>query len=157
MIFVTLGTQNERFDRLLWEVDNINTNEKIIVQSKKSYPFSNPHIQQVHLLTRKQFQQTVAKSDLIITHAGVGSILSAVKLGKKIIACPRLSKYKEHVNNHQLEITRYFTNKNYILPLYEGDNLNEIILLAKKTKFAKYKSNSNFFLAKLKRDIDDEK
>ena len=57
----------------------------------------------------------IGKADYIITHGGVGTITDALKLGKKIIAVPRLSKYKEHVNDHQLQIIENFSEKGFIV------------------------------------------
>ena len=53
--------------------------------------------------------------NILITHGGVGSIISGLKKDKKVIAVPRLEKYKEHVNDHQLQIIENFNNKKYII------------------------------------------
>ena len=155
MIFVTIGTQTSNFNRLLWEIDHLAVKEKIIVQSPINYNFQNKKIEQNKLLTQAQYDKTLKEARLVITHAGVGSILSALKLHKKIIACPRLSKYGEHINDHQLEIAKYFADKHYILPFYEEDNLSELIKIAQHMHFGAYRSNSKFFLAKLKQEIDN--
>ena len=57
----------------------------------------------------------MSKASFIITHGGVGSIISSLKLNKKVIAVPRLSKYNEHVNDHQLQIIEDFDKQGYII------------------------------------------
>ena len=67
------------------------------------------------MISQEDFSNYMQKADLIITHGGVGSIITALNHGKKVIAAPRLSKYGEHVNDHQLQIIKCFEQKNYIL------------------------------------------
>ena len=68
-------------------------------------------------------------------------------MGKKIIAAPRLSKYKEHVNDHQLQIVDTFTKAKYILPLNNFDELSQLFDCAtfslNKLKFIKNSSHKN--------------
>ena len=52
---------------------------------------------------------------IVITHGGTGTIINALRLGKKVIAIPRLKKYKEHVDDHQLELLTTFSEAGYIL------------------------------------------
>ncbi len=68
----------------------------------------------------------------MITHAGVGSILSALKKGKKVIACARLAKYGEHTNDHQLQILEAFAQSGYLLPCTELDKLYEVVAQSKE-------------------------
>ena len=63
----------------------------------------------------KEFNETIEKSDYIITHGGVGSIIDSLKKNKKVIAVPRLGKYNEHVNDHQVEIIESFNENNFSL------------------------------------------
>ena len=60
----------------------------------------------------------------MITHGGVGSILTGLRHNKKIIVAPRLAKHKEHVNDHQLQIINRFYEEGYILPLKDFDKLD---------------------------------
>ena len=56
------------------------------------------------LLDRDKFSELISQCDILITHGGVGSILTGLNNNKKVIAAPRLKKYNEHQNDHQLEI-----------------------------------------------------
>ena len=62
------------------------------------------------LIPMDEFDEMIKKCDLLITHGGVGSIITGLKNNKKVIAAARLSKYNEHVNDHQLQIIDNFSN-----------------------------------------------
>ena len=118
MILVLLGTQNNSFHRLLEEIQkNINNGtikEKVVVQ--EGYTKFQSKDMEIHTQVPKdKLQELIKKADLIITHGGVGSIISAITEGKKVIAVPRLKKYNEHVNDHQLDIIDSFNEKRYII------------------------------------------
>ena len=118
MILVLLGTQNNSFHRLLEEVEknieNGNIIEEVIVQAGFTKYESNK-MNIFDEISRDKMDDLINKSDFIITHAGVGSIINALKKEKKVIVVPRLKKYNEHVNDHQLDIVRDFNNKGYII------------------------------------------
>ena len=111
MILVTLGTQNNSFHRLLEEVqkniDNGKIKEEVVVQSGYT-KFNSPNMKILDEVPQDEFAKLVDKADVIITHGGVGSIITAITKGKKVIAVPRLGKYNEHVNDHQVEIIESF-------------------------------------------------
>ena len=67
------------------------------------------------LIPSDEFDDLVARAGLIITHGGAGSILTAIKKNKKVIAAARLKKYKEHTNDHQIQIVKEFAKDGYIL------------------------------------------
>lgn len=99
MIFVTLGTQDKGFPRLLEAIEEAIENkyikEKVIVQAGYT-EFESNNMEIYKLLPMDKFDDYMKKCDLLITHAGVGSIMSGLKFNKKIIAAPRLEKYGEH-------------------------------------------------------------
>ena len=107
MILVLLGTQSNSFVRLLDEIENCIKNkiitDKVVVQCGHTR-FSSDYMELLDFIPVKEFNSLIEKADLIITHGGVGSIINSIKAGKKIIAVPRLSKFNEHVNDHQIQI-----------------------------------------------------
>ena len=111
MILVLLGTQNNSFYRLLEEVqkciDEDIIKDKVIVQAG-STKFESKDMEVFNLIEQDKFNILMEQADTIITHGGVGSIVTAVKLGKKVIAVPRLKQYGEHVNDHQTQIVKRF-------------------------------------------------
>lgn len=80
-----------------------------------------------HLLGREEFQEYMEKSDLIITHAGTGSVIPPLKLGKKVIVIPRREKYKEHLDDHQLELRDVFTSAGYTLSASNKEELIDVL------------------------------
>ena len=120
MILVTLGTQDKSFSRLLEQIDKEikkgNIKEKVIVQAGCT-KYESDNMEIFDLIPRDEFDDLVSKASLIITHGGAGSILTAIKNNKKVIAAARLKKYKEHTNDHQIQIVREFADKAIFLNL----------------------------------------
>lgn len=155
MILVTLGTQSQKFYRLLDCIENSKIKDEIIVQAGGSSDYISKKMKILKFIDYDEMNKLIEESDLIITHGGTGSILTPLKMGKKIIASARLEKYGEHINDHQKEIVSLFAKEGYILELDETDNLDDLIKKAKKFKPKKYISNKENFIAGLKKLIDD--
>lgn len=156
MIFVTLGTQEKSFLRLLNAVEEFakqHPNHDIIVQSGHT-KFESNYCKVFDYLSRDQMQDYYQKADLVITHGGVGSILEILQLEKKMIAVPRLKKYREHINDHQLQIIDNFSRLGYLLACYDLEQLAETIEAAKKFVPKTFVSNQTHFLDCLKQDIE---
>ncbi len=157
MIFVTLGTQDKKFPRLLEAVDKLNTDEKIVAQvGTTEFNFTKPkeQIEVYKFLTDSQFQSFMEEARVVITHSGVGTIIQGLKLHKKMIVAARLKKYKEHVNDHQLQILDKFAKEGYILPLENFDDFQKLIDTDFKPK--EWVSNNESFNEKLFNKIYNE-
>ncbi|SHK16865.1 UDP-N-acetylglucosamine transferase subunit ALG13 [Clostridium cavendishii DSM 21758] len=145
MIFITVGSQKFQFNRLLKEIDKLIEEEKITeeVFAQIGYSTYEPkNYKYSRFLNNQQFRDIMAGCDKVITHGGTGSIISAISNDKKVIAVARLSKYDEHVDNHQLDIINQFTESNYILGMEELDNIDMILKEIEKIQFDKYISNT---------------
>lgn len=158
MILVTLGTQDKSFKRLLdaiqKQIDLGNIKDRVVVQAGcTKYKSSNMEI--FDLIDRDKFASLIKECDLLITHGGVGSILTGLKNNKKIIVAPRLKEYKEHTNNHQLQIMEKFEQSGYIIPLYDFDSLDKALKEAVKFKPKKYVSNTNNMIKLIEEYIDN--
>ena len=103
----------------------------------------------------QEMEKLIEKADLIITHGGTGSIVTPLKKGKKVIACPRLKKYREHVDDHQQQIVDIFSEVGYILKVDENSNLDDLIKEIKNKKMTKFISNTNNFLKQIQKEIDN--
>ena len=158
MILVVLGTQDKPFTRLIddvvFQIKKGNIKDKVIVQAGLTEYKSN--LMEIHsLIPAPEFEKLIEEADLIITHGGVGTILSAIKKGKKVIACPRLSKYYEHHNDHQKQIINEFIKLGYILGYNDGDDLKEVIDKIKKFIPKKYTSNTKNMIGLIEKYIHD--
>ena len=143
MILVLLGTQNNDFHRLLDEIEkNIqegNIKEEVIVQAGfTKYKSNNMKI--FEMMRKDDLEKLVQKADLVITHAGEGSIEMSLEQNKKVIAVPRLKKYGEHVNDHQKDIEDEFNRKGWIIGIDEVSCLGQAIRKAKNFKPNKYQN-----------------
>lgn len=158
MIFVTLGTQDKSFSRLLdaieKQIKNGNIKEKVIVQAGHT-DYISDNMEILKLIPMEEFDKYINECDLLITHAGVGSIMTGLKNNKKVIAAARLKEYNEHTNNHQIQIAKEFSDMGYILYLDDFDKLNKVLETAKKFKPKKLESNNNNFIKIIQDFIDN--
>lgn len=158
MILITLGTQDKQFTRLLdmvqKEIDNGNIKDKVVVQAGHT-KFKSKDMEIFDLIDRDKFSDLISKCDILITHGGVGSIITGLNNNKKVIVVPRLAKYDEHMNDHQIQITSNFSKKGYILPLYEDDSLKKILEKVKTFNPKKFKSNTENMIKLISDFIDN--
>lgn len=155
MILVTLGTQDQKFYRLLDALENSKVKDKIIVQAGGSFDYQSKKMEIFRFIDYKEMEKYIDEADLIITHGGTGSIIMPLQKGKKVIACARLEKYGEHINDHQKELVSVFAEEGYILEFNDGDNIGELIKKSKTFKPKKYISNTENFIKNLKSIIDE--
>ena len=146
MIFVTLGTQDKSFERLLKaidrEIERGNTKEKVVVQAGYT-KYETKNMEIMDLVSQDEFDKLMKECSLLITHGGVGSILTGIKYGKPVIAAARLKKYKEHNNDHQKQIIKEFGDLGYILELRDFNKLGKMIEKSKTFKARKFTSNTH--------------
>lgn len=157
MILVMLGTQNNSFHRLLKEIDklikeNIIKEEVVVQAGYTKYETNNMKI--VDLIPKEELERLQDKADLIITHGGVGSIISSLEKGKKVIAIPRLHKYGEHVNDHQKEIVEKFSKNECIIGIDDVEKLKEAIINSKTFIPKTYVKNNQKMLNIIESFID---
>jgi len=158
LILIALGTQDKQFYRLLEavqkQIDDGKIKDEVIVQAGCSSKFKSNNMKIFDLIPMDEFDKLIKKCDVLITHGGVATIITGLKYNKRVIAAPRLRKYREHVNDHQLQIIDSFADLGYILPLYNFDELYNVIEESKKFKPKKYKSNTENFLKLIKNEIN---
>ena len=152
MIFVTLGSQKFQFNRLLKAVDELETNEEIFAQIGYS-DYKPENYRYKEFLDRDEFDAVMDKANVVITHGGTGAIISAIKKRKKVIAVPRLAKYGEHVDNHQIELIKQFKELNLIY-VCKDMNLEKALKVVENTNFKDYRSNTDRIIKSLEEFID---
>lgn len=157
MILVLLGTQNNSFHRLLEEIEkNIKEGiikEEVIVQAGYT-KFKSHKMRIIDLISKEQLEQFQEEADLIITHGGVGSIITSIRKEKKVIAVPRKHEYGEHVNNHQIEIVKNFNEQGYIIGIEKVEDLKTAIIESKNFMPKKYEINNELMLKTIEEFID---
>ncbi|MGP6146511.1 PssE/Cps14G family polysaccharide biosynthesis glycosyltransferase [Jeotgalibaca sp. A122] len=149
MIFITLGSQKFQFNRLLKKVDELiedgTIKDEVFAQIGYS-DYKASHFKYTEFLNRDEFSNTIEKCDIVITHGGTGAIISAVKNKKKVIAIPRLVKYMEHVDDHQLQIIEQFKEMNLIYGCKDCDNLGIAIEELDNISLKGYTSNKKMII-----------
>lgn len=158
MILITLGTQDKQFTRLLdvvqEQINKGNIKDKVIVQAGHT-KYESKDMKIFDLIDRDKFTDLIAKCDILITHGGVGSIITGLQNNKKVIVAPRLSKYNEHINDHQIQIVENFAQAGYILPLYENDDLGKVLKKVNKFKPKEYIGNTKNMINLIENYIDN--
>ena len=125
MIFLTVGTQFP-FDRLVKAVDDVFDegliDEEIFAQiGETSYKPRN--FESAASLEKKAFDKRLKEASGIIGHAGIGTITMALKNHKPLLVMPRMKRYREHVNDHQVDTARKFEELGHILAVYDAKDL----------------------------------
>lgn len=156
MIFITLGSQKFQFNRLLKAVDDLvadGMDDEVFAQIGYS-DYKPQHYEYKEFLDREEFGSVMEKADIVITHGGTGAIIGAVKKGKKVIAVPRLAKYGEHVDDHQLQLISQFKELDLICACKDCD-LKTALEIVKKTEYKEYKSNTKIIIDSLEEFINN--
>ncbi|MDQ7727264.1 glycosyltransferase [Halomonas sp. SpR8] len=114
MIFITVGTQLP-FDRLLeyfsdWQ-KNAGYTGKVVAQVGIGSRFTSNQVEMVETLTSEQYYQWFSQAEGVVSHAGMGSILSCLDYGKRGVFLPRQYTLNEHRNDHQLDTATAFKEK----------------------------------------------
>ena len=126
MIFLTVGTQFP-FDRLVRAVDKAvarnGFKETIVAQVGEGFRYKPKNLQYVTLLKKEVFDRYVTEASAIVSHSGVGTITMALDRKKPLLVMPRLRKYGEVVNDHQLAIAQTFEELGHILAVYGAEDL----------------------------------
>jgi len=129
MIFLTVGTQFP-FDRLVQAVDAVFDDgvieEKAFAQIGQT-AYKPRNFAAVRSLDKDAFDGYVAEASAIISHAGIGIISMALAHKKPLLAMPRLKKYNEAVNDHQVSIAKRFSELGHILVAYDIEDLPDSI------------------------------
>lgn len=143
MIFIAVGTQKFQFNRLLAQVDEL-VQKEIICEEVFAQVGHSSYLPETYeyktFLTKEVFEEKCRMSDLIICHSGVATIMSGLRHNKPIIVVPRLAKYQEHVDDHQIEIAEAFAEAGYILMCKEYEELADKIELSRNIKYKQYVS-----------------
>lgn len=158
MVLVCLGTQDMPFNRLVSMVedciDSGVINDRVVIQLGAT-AYNGDKMESFSYCSSEEMQRLMQEADLIITHAGTGTIVSALKLKKKVIAINRLAKYKEHTNDHQEQIIKEFYDTGFILACFENDDLKQVIKASQTFEVKPFISNTHNILAFLEAYIDE--
>ena len=126
MIFVTVGTHHQPFERLLGALDGLD--DELVVQYGPGQPPAASHAEAF-----MPFDEMLARfreADTVITHAGVGSIICASREGHVPLVVPRRHDLGEHVDDHQVELTRALAQRGSVVAVWDVERLAEVVAAA---------------------------
>ena len=128
MIFATIGTQAP-FERFVKMLDDLckGLEEDVVVQTIKS-EYVPQNVKCVDFLPPDVFAEYFNKARMVIAHAGMGTILSALKQDKPIIVVPRLASLKEHRNDHQMATAMRMDELGYVYVAYDKKQLKDLMM-----------------------------
>jgi UDP-N-acetylglucosamine transferase subunit ALG13 len=124
-VFVTIGSQ-EPFARLLQLVDDLAPEFpglSFTAQTTAGKPFAARHIETLNFIPPAEFSRYLAGADLVICHAGIGTILNVLELEKPLVVFPRQSRFHETRDDHQVATAHAFRRQGY---LYVAENKEEM-------------------------------
>lgn len=153
MIFVTIGLMYG-FDRLIKEMDEIGQkiDEEIIMQIGESL-YIPKNAKYFKFSSKENMDSLYERSRIVVCHAGTGSIIAAMEHSKPIIAVPRREKYREHMDDHQLDIARELEKEGLIKVVYDIEELEKVIRNGAFMPEKKFRSE-NTLIKKLKEYIN---
>lgn len=145
MIFITTGSRSFQFNRLLKVVDKAIENgtitDEVFAQAGLSN-YKTKHYKSVKFLNHEEFNEQMQNCDIVLTHGGTGVIVNAVKMGKRVIAVPRLAKYQEAVDDHQIQLIQAFEKLGMVSACYDCSKIDKVIEETKGKKVKPYTSNT---------------
>ena len=120
MILVLTGTHQQQFNRLLEAVDALALPDVIAQTGHSTFqPRGTCH----QSLPFEDVQRLLREADIVICHAGTGTVMSALAAGKCPVVAPRFVQFGEHVDNHQIELVAALAENDLIIPWLPGNDL----------------------------------
>ena len=131
MIFVTVGTHEQPFNRLVKAIDDLKKNEiikeDVLIQTGFS-TYEPKYCQWSKLIPYQQMVNNIEEAHIVITHGGPASFIMPLQMGKTPIVVPRQHQFDEHVNDHQVEFARNVAERmGTIIPVEDTNKLGEVI------------------------------
>ena len=134
-IFVSVGTHPQDFRRLFEEIDRIagkkNSEHDFFCQIGNS-KYVPKNFEFKKFLNSEEYLNEMKKAGIVISHGGAGTIINALKENKKVIVVPRLKKFGEHTDDHQVDLAMAMEKEKKVIAVYDIKDLETAIELAKK-------------------------
>jgi len=131
LIFLIVGSQKFQFERLIREMDRLKgegvIKDEVIAQIGVCQ-YEPKHLTWQRFMDKELFDRNIETCDLLVTHAGEGSIMTGLLRGRKVIAVPRYARFGEHLNDHQLQIARAMENLGCLINVEDIAKLEEVFL-----------------------------
>lgn len=159
MVFVSVGSQKFPFDRLLKAVDACVENGVVVdpVFAQTGYCTYVPrNFGHRDFVDHDEFSRHLDEASLVVSHGGTGVIVSALKVGKRVISMPRLARFGEHVDDHQVQIVEQFQEAGLIQSCSDAESLAVAYARAKEMEVPLFSSNTDAFVCDLDRYLSED-
>lgn len=142
-----VGSRDYQFNRLLKALDDLvaegKLTDEIVAQTGLS-EYEPKHYTWHRYLDQDVFKDYQRRADLIISHGGTGALVGALKMGKQVIAVPRLAQYGEHIDDHQTQVCGALAGEGYLRQVLDMKDLGDVIAACKADPIVKkYDKPSN--------------
>lgn len=160
MIFVTVGTHEQQFNRLIKKIDQLKKDghikDDVFIQTGFS-DYVPESCDWKKFLSYEEMIQKIKDAKIVITHGGPSSFILPLQYGKTPIVVPRMKKYDEHVNDHQVEFCRKYNSlNNNIIVVVNVDELNsELFSIVEKKTLINSNSNTLIFCKRLSKVLEE--
>lgn len=159
MVFVTVGTHEQQFNRLVKAVDGLVADgtiaEPVFVQTGYS-TYVPEHCEHSQFVPASRMKELMDRADVVITHGGPSSFVEAMAAGKAPVVVPRRAEFGEHVNDHQADFVRIVAERlGGIVPVYDVAELPAAMQHAREmSKGEAFRSHNAEFCEGLERLIE---
>lgn len=145
MIFVTVGTHEQQFNRLIENIDRLvecgDISEEVIIQSGFS-TYEAKHCKYSKLIPYNEMIKNINDAHIVITHGGPATFIMPLQIGKVPIVVPRQKRFEEHINDHQLEFA-----------IMVKERQGNIIVIEEINELGKILKNYDQIIASMPKDV----
>lgn len=127
MILTALGTDEHPFARALDIIDHLRPAHELVVQHGHTPPRDWAEATWFDFVPFEELMSLMREADAIVCHGGVGTIMTALLLGRRPVVIPRLAAHAEHVDDHQLQIVGKLGSRGFVVPLLDGADIEAAI------------------------------
>jgi UDP-N-acetylglucosamine transferase subunit ALG13 len=127
VIFVSVGTNEAPFDRLVQGIARVDVAEQIVIQHGHSAAADVSHAELFDFLPFETMVDTIRRARVVVTHAGVGTVLVCLANGKHPVVVPRLASFGEAVDDHQVQLGRRFAEAGLVTLVESLEELGAVL------------------------------
>ena len=136
-VFVSVGTHPQQFDRLLKEVDRLVVDGKLkagVFAQTGNSEYRPSGFEFKKFVNAAEYEKRMQEANVVVSHGGAGTIINALRMGKKLVVVPRLEKFSEHTNDHQLDLAQALQARGKCIAVFDIKDLGKAIERAKNFK-----------------------
>jgi len=147
VILVSLGTHEQPFERALEIIAPLAQEDSLVIQHGHTPPRTDVHASWIEFTTYDELVGLMSEAEAVVCHAGVGTIMSALGVGKCPIVVARRAQFGEHVDDHQLQIATTFAERGIIVACSSPASIVACLTKARECASAGYERQGDLAAA----------